>query len=259
MSTPLPEYLPFPLYHGTSTLWEQSIRMHGLGGRRILSELRALEFFRRARECLKVVPTDWPVGTELCMVSIEAQSVTTGGFNFRHGGVYLSPSRQTAVRYAVQNQFGSELLTFCQLLRKAHTNARENAGPRWFEEYTELIEVLEKLGEPIIVRVDRMRSADLMNETGDVELKNLGRLLDWIAESEAGTLHRKARDVELRDALENGNGPKIAELMALREGPFLSVEQIIETFGQTSNFEANVVIPAVDLIFEQIRNGSSST
>ena len=44
MSIPLPEYVPFPLYHGTSRIWEQSNREHGLEEGGSIEKLRTLEF-----------------------------------------------------------------------------------------------------------------------------------------------------------------------------------------------------------------------
>jgi len=257
MNTPLPEYVPFPLYHGTSTVWEHSIRMHGLGGRRIIEELHALEFHRRARACLKSVPEGWPVGTVLTMERIEAQSLTGGSFNFRHGGLYLTPSRQTATRYAVHNPFGSELLTHCHLLYEAHANATEEPIPAWFPEYAELIAVLKNPGNPILIRVSHVRTAELTDESGHTEPRNLGWLLDLIAESDAETARENERAEFLREAIQNEDAAKIAELIAGPRKTMLSVPQIIEVLGQQANFEAKAVIPAADLEFEQIKTADS--
>jgi hypothetical protein len=254
MSIPLPEYVPFPLYHGTSTIWEQSIREHGLGGKRIVEELRALEFHRRARACLKSVPEDWPIGTTLTMEKIDAQSVTGGGFNFRHGGVYLTPSRKTAMGYAAHNPFGSELLTYCHFLYAAHTSPPREAMPEWLEEYTELIEVLKQPGRPMLVRVNHARTKDLTDESGDPEPTNLGWLLEKTAESVVENALEDGRLVALSQAVQNQDLTNIAELISRPKKNRLSVENIFELLGQQANFEAKVVIPAGDIEFEYLRD-----
>lgn len=207
---------------------------------------------------MKSVPEDWPVGTVLTMERIEAQSLTGGSFNFRHGGLYLTPSRQTATRYAVHNPFGSELLTHCHLLCEAHANATDEPIPEWFQEYAELIAVLKNPGSPMLIRVNHVRTADLTDESGHTEPRNLGWLLDLIAESDAEAARENECVATLSEAIQNEDAEKIAELIARPKKTVLSVSQIIEVLGQQANFEAKVVIPTADLEFEQIHAADST-
>jgi hypothetical protein len=229
LDDPLPEYAPFPLYHGTSTLWEQSIQTHGLGGRRITEELRALEFHQRALACLKTIPIDWPVGTVLTMERIVAQSVTNGNFNLRHGGLYLTPSRTTATNYAVHNPFGSELLTYCHLLYEAILNSTERPLPDWFEQYSELLAIVKQPGRPLLIRVNHVRTEELVEESGQPALAGLRWLLDLIADSKVETTREKERVESLRKAIKKGDMEMVAELFVRPKKYPLTEDHILET------------------------------
>lgn len=105
------ETWPWTLYHGTCTLFETSIRRHGLGSRSPLSRFKVLEFFRelyRLAELHLAGDQDWK-GFR-CLYSLMADQVQ-GSMNWRHGDVYLAVSRQRAMVHACQNSLGSELLT----------------------------------------------------------------------------------------------------------------------------------------------------
>lgn len=246
--------MPFPLYHGTSTLWQQSIREHGLGGRRIIEEFRALEFHRLAWSCIKSPPADWPVGAAYVMEQINAQSVTKGGFNFRHGGVYLTPSRLTATHYAIHNPFGSELLTHCHLLYEAILHSPDTSVPEWLEEYSALTAIFKRTAKPMLIRVNRVRADDLRDESGEPSPGNLRWLLNLIAESKAEAAKELERREALRKAIQAGDMESIASLVTLpQRTTTLTEDQIIETLGQQANFEANAVLPPTDLEFEEIR------
>jgi hypothetical protein len=95
----LPAELPFPLYHGTSTIWKDSILKYGLGGKNITKELRAVEFFREAWATLDSLPEHLrPPGSQTVRDLMANQGVSNAGVNFRHGGLYLTPNRSAAVR-----------------------------------------------------------------------------------------------------------------------------------------------------------------
>jgi hypothetical protein len=108
--------LTVPLFHGTSTLFYDSILETGLGGRNIFEDfgLRAIaQQLLTYEEQLATLP-DWLLEKRfLLKMSEDPSSQKLGGhegFNFRYGGAYLSPSRQAAARYALFNQCGSEAL-----------------------------------------------------------------------------------------------------------------------------------------------------
>jgi len=186
------------------------------------------------------------------MDKIDEQSVSTGGFNFRHGGVYLTPSRRTAINYAVGNPFGSELLTHCHLLSEALASSEEGTRATWFNEYSELLAILKLQGKPMLVKVNRARTVDFADEIGETPPRRLSRLLQFIADSEAETSREMVRGAALREALQNQDSAKIASLIMRPTRVSLTVEQIIESMGQQVNFEAKIVIEVSQLEFEHI-------
>jgi hypothetical protein len=107
--------LTVPLFHGTSSLFYDSILETGLGGRNIVGDLglRAIaQKLLRYEEQLATVPT-WPFEKRLLLQIAEDPSSQTpggrGGFSFRYGNTCVTPSKQTAARYALLNR-GSEAL-----------------------------------------------------------------------------------------------------------------------------------------------------
>lgn len=103
--------LKIPLYHGTSSLFVDSIRVSGLGGSHD-PELFDHRILSLLAECLSKCEnlTEYWEGESLLIEKMLNQSVTEANFNFRYGGVYLTPSRFTARRYA-ENKMGSEFLS----------------------------------------------------------------------------------------------------------------------------------------------------
>lgn len=104
--------LPIPLYHGTSSLFLGSIIRSGLGGLNPIAEWHLLEFARLIYPLVeKHVSTrdDFVVKAQTFRFMVEQKSAA---MNFQHGDTYLSPSLSTAVRYAVNKRYGSELLTY---------------------------------------------------------------------------------------------------------------------------------------------------
>jgi len=102
-----------PLFHGTSTLFLESIQTYGLGGVNPIDVYSVCAFVQEAYEfCEHVLSGDkeW----EACKFSprwlIDQESFNDNS-NFQHGDTYLTPSRPSAVGYALTNRFGSELLS----------------------------------------------------------------------------------------------------------------------------------------------------
>ena len=153
------ERMPVPLYHGTSKLFLPSIQTNGLGAKDPNATFQSREMLY---ELADARAWNWYEDPDLLTIRyIVDQRVTSGGFNFRHGSTYLSPSKTTAVRYALNNRFGSELLstTFCIFeklkaydLRRAH-------------------EIIEKY--PELHRLHKMPYQPLLVEASDIPIRNL--------------------------------------------------------------------------------------
>ena len=102
--------LQVPLYHGTSTLFIESIVKNGLGAVAPFTDWGMLSFaedvYRLAEEHLKHTSL-WSVESSLFKAMIVQYS---GNMDFRHDKTYLTASLMKACGYA-ENDYGSELVT----------------------------------------------------------------------------------------------------------------------------------------------------
>ena len=156
--------VPVPLYHGTSTLFLQSIRSGGLGAKDPNVTFRTREMLD---ELASAREWNWDEDPDLLAARyIIEQRVTRRGFNFRHGSTYLSPSKTTAVRYALSNRFGSELLstTFCMFEKlKADDFHRAN----WIiEKYSELLDLYNMPHQPLLIEALDIPIRNILSESG---------------------------------------------------------------------------------------------
>lgn len=97
--------VPFPLYHGTSTIFLASIFEAGLGGRNPVAEYRyrAVECLDRLMNIADAVfhhSDDWGV-ERIGLDLMRRQTITGANINFRHGGAYVTPAERNAVGYAL--------------------------------------------------------------------------------------------------------------------------------------------------------------
>ncbi|TOF02350.1 hypothetical protein CGJ31_23350 [Vibrio parahaemolyticus] len=108
------EELGFPLFHGTSSIFLDSINQSGLGGENVSKKFEINAMFSQVVDAFnsKYKDCNWWVGEGFICEKMVRQEVTNGGFNFRYGGVYLTPSLKTAKNYATSNKYGSELISY---------------------------------------------------------------------------------------------------------------------------------------------------
>ncbi len=174
--------IPFPLYHGTSTLFLSGIVEFGLGGANPIADLRLLEFARKLYPLVQqhLAPLDdymVKVGSFESMVEQKSSAM-----NFQHGQAYLSPSRETAVRYAANNPYGSELLsTTLELLRGLVRLDVPGIRDALYQEYPQIFAKLDISAAPILVRVDDVPSDALLTEGGHDPSKSIDMLTNLIA------------------------------------------------------------------------------
>lgn len=166
--------MPVPLYHGTSKLFLPSIQSGGLGAKDPNVTFRTREMLV---EMASAREWNWHEDPDLLAIRyIVDQRVTSGGFNFRHGSSYLSPSKTTAVRYALSNRFGSELLsaTFCMFEKlKAYDLHRAH---EIIEKYPELLKLHEMPYQPLLVEALDIPIRNLRSEDGEDPTHTLSML-----------------------------------------------------------------------------------
>ena len=173
------------LYHGTSKIFLGPIQESGLGvkdpnimfkSHELLTEMFSLEGW------------NWSSDPELSAMELTirytvGQRVSGGGFNFRHGNTYLTPSELTAVCYALNNPLGSELLSmtislFDRLKVRDEGKAREVAS-----KHPIISELLSLEHQPLLVEALRVPIRSLRSEKGDapeVVIDQINNLTDGI-------------------------------------------------------------------------------
>lgn len=171
--------LMVPLYHGTSSHYLDSINKYGLGGVRdaIVFDMNVLSALAD-RLSDPSNQTEW---WELNSVFVEPmleQRITGGGFNFRYGGTYLTPSRFTACRYATSNRMGSEYIStihqaFAALLAVNATEANEIIPSDH-----RLRDIFEAKHSPILITVKGLGAEMLRTEKGENIESQLERMIE---------------------------------------------------------------------------------
>ena len=163
------EQMLISLYHGTSKIFLDSIQESGLGAKDPNIMFKSHELLT---EMFNLEGWNWSDDPELVAMALPIryivdQSVSIGGFNFRHGNTYLTPSKLAAVRYALTNRLGSELLStmislFDELKVRDEGKAREVAS-----KYPIISELLNLEHRPLLVEALQVPIRSLRSEKGD--------------------------------------------------------------------------------------------
>ncbi len=159
--------LPISLYHGTSSLFLGSILRFGLGGLNPIAEWKVLEFARLIYPLVKehiAKRDDFMIKAQAFGFMVEQLSAD---MNFQHGDTYLSPSRSTAVRYAVNKRYGSEFLTYIlDFLAELVRLNIDGVSDRLYQAYPHIFEKLDISPAPLLIQVENIDSAELSTENG---------------------------------------------------------------------------------------------
>lgn len=172
-------HLNFPLYHGTCTLFLESIAQHGLGGWDPIKEWRVLECLR------KVLPiAEKHAGPSEIIRSHmgSARSMVeqvNAGLNFQHGSVYLSPSKKTAVRYACGKKKGSELISRVVLLIEELVCLDiAEVKTDLCQEFPEVFHLQDIDAAPVLICISQLNPDMLLSERGESPEDNLAKIRD---------------------------------------------------------------------------------
>jgi hypothetical protein len=203
-------HLAFPLYHGTSTLFLDGIVTSGLGRINPIQEHLVLEAAIEVRELAEKNLVDWlPYKNRKGSFSnMTAQK--TGRWNWQHGDTYLSPAIDTAVRYAIDKRYGSELLTYTldfiqELVRREVSEVTSGL----YQKYPDLFGWLDTCPSPLLV---------------------------------------VARDTPIGSLITEGGGAPITQLNQLEELLFDGAE-MFQTLSQQINFRLTTPLPTAQLEF----------
>lgn len=163
--------LTVPLFHGTSTLFRDSILETGLGGRNMVEELglrttasRLLELHSEAPQPDPMQFLDDDVLRKIATDPSTQNPVGHSGLNFRYGGTYVTPSRQAAARYALLNNCGSEALA-C-ILRQLDRLSSRIPGIHSRAEFSRIVAFAAQPRSPLLVEARDVPVALLRAEQG---------------------------------------------------------------------------------------------
>lgn len=160
--------LEIPLYHGTSSHYLDSIKKFGLGGVRdeMLFDKRVLSALadRLSDPSNK---TEWWELNSIFVEPMLEQRITGGGFNFRYGGTYLTPSRFTASRYATSNRMGSEYISTIHQAFAALASVNATAANEIIPPGHGLRNIFDAEHSPVVISVRGLSAEMLRTENGE--------------------------------------------------------------------------------------------
>ncbi len=165
-----------PLFHQTSSVFLPSIRDFGLGAVNPHVEFGTYSFMRELVDLAS--HTDGIPLTKLdlnIMRRMSEQEVTSGNLNFRHGSVYFAAYRRTAISYARNNLYGSELLS--ESFRLYNILRTMNDGVKEIEDrHPTLVGMAGLTVIPILVVAKGVPISSLRSETGEDPVPELERM-----------------------------------------------------------------------------------
>ena len=163
------EILNFPLYHGTSSIFLDSIQKSGLGSINIIKKYQVMDMFSVLVIAFQKNYDDlewWQLYGHFCEKMV-SNSVTKGGFNYRYGGIYLSPSLQTTKRYACSNPYGSELITYFKYTYEELYKINPKLAEGIFPLHHPLRAILAKTGTLVVLEINNIPKEHLTTEQGE--------------------------------------------------------------------------------------------
>lgn len=157
-----------PLYHGTTSLFIDSIMENGLGEMNPLVELGAYDTFQELFELgeKSLKKDDFWNKSRKKLLPFVHQEYLGGNLNFRHGESYLTLIRECAVQYAEQCCVGG-----CEYLNYLHTLIRmlsyKNVVGVESVVSPQLIEILTTEHKPVLITLNNVPISSVETETGN--------------------------------------------------------------------------------------------
>jgi hypothetical protein len=142
----------------------------GLGTRNIVADWRLVDLARDAVALLHANQIGLTLDQEswadvTCLERSAQQQISNGGFNWRHGSVYVSAARDDAMRYA-RNDKGSELLTLIGNALAHLPSEQDSAVHDLLSSYPDAKFALARIHRPRIVCIQGVPVGALRDEKG---------------------------------------------------------------------------------------------
>jgi hypothetical protein len=177
--------LTIDLYHGTSTVFLDSIIQNGLGGVNPVAEWKLLELSKAVYD----LSEQHLKGTQMFQARSDSFKMMTeqaicGTLNYQHGDTYLSPSKFTAARYAISKRYGSEILSYTiDFLNEFLSLDIKYVKSDLFRKYPEIFGLIETCPSPLLIQVSNVNVASLLSEQGGDPEANLQLIKRMMTES----------------------------------------------------------------------------
>lgn len=178
------------LYHGTSAIFLESIRKHGLGTINPNFDFKNLEVLKFLREEAErvLIDNERYLNWRECILAMVRQTDLIVrndrgeklSFNYKHDGTFASYSAERAAIYTCSNKYGSEILEYCvEIYKMIKTVNQYFTLPNeinlfGIEKYVDIEH------KPIIVEIQNVRGNEIETENGqpgEEALKALKRAL----------------------------------------------------------------------------------
>ncbi len=166
-------FFRIPLYHGTASQFSESIERFGLGSVNPIAQYDVKEFLNRAlMACDQAFAndTEWMTSRFATEWMVHQESFSDSG-NFQHGDSYLTPSRASAVSYALTNRFGSELITQAWRLWRLLAERRPEVSNTFRLEEHPLVSLFQVEPRPLLVIASGVSVAGVLSEGGNRPIK----------------------------------------------------------------------------------------
>jgi hypothetical protein len=169
--------MDFKFYHGTSSIFLESIRECGLGGINPNIEYRNLDLlkFLSAESEKHLLDNEEYLKIRNSVVAMARQTdliirTDTGEdlvFNYRHDGIYVSLTRERAVIYACINGYGSEILAYSiDMYLKLKNKFKNFQLPNELNRFG-IEKFVNKKHKSILIEIDGLNETELETEYGD--------------------------------------------------------------------------------------------
>lgn len=205
-----------PLFHGTTGLFIESIEESGLGGKDPLLKLGAKELMCDLFEIAEEqhwLDDKWLENKKIIQATVNQQKIGDN-LNFKHGESYLAYSPEVAVKYAVENPFGCEYLTYLRSLIGILV-CREVEGLKEMFNDRPVVKVLETFHDPYIITLNNVELDNVETETGTDMMKQLEEIEELMEAGKMGLQSFKLKNPIYKEDLkitkigywnlENGN------------------------------------------------------
>jgi hypothetical protein len=174
-------------YHGTNTVFINSIEKHGLGGYDIVKESQGIELLYHLNDIAetRVTKEYMDAGRGMLRIAVCGILLQTPDdyINWQHGDVYITPNLNRALAYTINNRFGSELFTHIYLVNNFLTQLEIHEAKEIINNYPIVKEIISKKGDPIVIEITNLDESSLLTEGGEDPKRVLIEYLEFLKAS----------------------------------------------------------------------------